>query len=37
MRVQRSLGLFVFFLEEDQKQIWYQKMEDFYQLALESN
>jgi outer membrane protein len=37
MRVQRSLGMFVFFLEQDEKQIWYQNMEDFYQLAQESN
>jgi outer membrane protein len=37
MRVQRSLGMFVFFLEQDEKQIWYQNMEDFYQLAQDSN
>ncbi len=37
MRVQRSLGMFVFFLDEDQKQIWYQNMEDFYQVAQSSN
>jgi len=33
MKVQRSVGLFVFFLDEDLKQVWYQKLEDFYQLA----
>jgi outer membrane protein TolC len=37
MKVQRSVGLFVYFLDQDQKQIWYQKMEDFYQLAESSN
>jgi outer membrane protein len=37
MRVQRSLGMFVFFLDEDQKQIWYQNMEDFYQLSQGAN
>ena len=37
MKVQRSLGMFVFFLDEDQKQIWYQNMEDFYQLAQGAN
>lgn len=37
MRVQRSLGLFVFFLDEDEKQIWYKKMEDFYQSANGAN
>ena len=30
MKVQRSLGMFVFFMDEDQKQLWFQKMEDFY-------
>jgi outer membrane protein TolC len=33
MKVQRSVGLFVFFLDEELKQVWYQKLEDFYQLA----
>jgi outer membrane protein TolC len=37
MKVQRSVGLFVFFLDEDLKQIWYQKLEDFYQIAQTSN
>ena len=37
MKVQRSLGLFVFFLDQDQKQIWYQNMEDFYQLTQGAN
>ena len=37
MKVQRSLGMFVFFLDQDEKQIWYQNMEDFYQLAQGSN
>jgi outer membrane protein TolC/ABC-type uncharacterized transport system substrate-binding protein len=37
MKVQRSLGMFVFFLDQDEKQIWYQNMEDFYQLAQEGN
>ena len=37
MKVQRSLGLFVFFIEEDLKQIWYQKMEDFYQSVQSFN
>jgi len=37
MKVQRSLGLFVFFLDEDQKQVWYQNMEDFYQSAQSPN
>jgi len=33
MRVQRSLGLFVFFLDEDKKQIWYKNMEDFLSVG----
>ena len=37
MKVQRSLGLFAFFQDDDQKQLWYQKMEDFYQTAQSSN
>ena len=37
MKVQRSLGLFIYFLEEDLKQVWYQKLEDFYQMAQNSN
>ena len=37
MKVQRSLGMFVFFLDEDQKQAWYQNMEDFYQSVQSAN
>jgi outer membrane protein TolC len=37
MKVQRSLGMFIFFLGQDEKQIWYQNMEDFYQSAQGSN
>jgi outer membrane protein len=37
MKVQRSLGMFVFFLDEDQKQIWYQNIKDYYQLAQSTN
>ena len=37
MKVQRSLGLFVFFLDQDEKQVWYQNMEDFYQSAQSPN
>jgi outer membrane protein TolC len=33
MTVQRALGLFVFFLDEAEKQIWFQELQEFYQAA----
>jgi outer membrane protein TolC len=37
MKVQRSAGIFIFFLDENMKQVWYQKMEEYFQLAESSN
>ena len=33
MQVQRSLGLFIYFLDQDQKQLWFESLDNFYQMA----
>ena len=33
MTVQRALGTFVFFLIEEEKQVWFQQIEEYYQAA----